>query len=396
VRTQNAEGANQAVSDSEISRMTRPRISVCIPAYNHEKYIGDCINSVLGQTFSDFEIVVTDDCSKDGTVEVVKSFSDPRIRLFRLARNQGPSVAANNNFREARGDFLCPLASDDLFHPEKLERQLAFLESNPEVGVAFSYVRYVDERRVEIPDHFGYRWVEVGNRSREMWLRSFFYQGNSLSAPTAMIRRSVLDKIGLVDPRLLQTQDFDLWIRVCLLFEVHVIPERLIDYRVRDGQQNASSATPFKQAQAVWELSKIFERYAEIEDRAFFDRIFPESVKPEHESWPLKAKLAMVAMNAEAPHIRAFGLNLMYELLGDEETAGVITSGDYGFPSFFRSVGEVDVFEIASRADLLSRLSDQSHELRGSREELNQIRASRSWRLTSGVHYLSTLLRRGR
>jgi glycosyltransferase involved in cell wall biosynthesis len=389
--------------------MARPRISVCIPAYNHEKYVGDCINSVLGQSFSDFEIVVTDDCSTDGTVEVVKSFSDPRIRLFQLAKNQGPSIAANNNFREARGDFLCPLASDDLFHPEKLERQLAFLDANPDVGVAFSYMRYVDERGAEIPDYFGYQWVEVGNRSPEMWLRSFFDKGNCLAAPTAMIRRGVLDKIGLLDPRLLQTQDLELWIRVCLHFKVHVIPERLIDYRIRDDQLNASSNTPFKQAQVFWELTKVFERYTEIEDPAFFDRIFPEAVKPGHENWPLKAKLAILAMNAELPYIRAFGLNLMYELLGDEETAGVITSSDYGFPAFFRSVGEVDALGVASRPDLLKQtaslqsqldearlqLNRSVHELRGSREELNQLKASRSWRLTAGVRYLSTLLRGG-
>jgi glycosyltransferase involved in cell wall biosynthesis len=373
--------------------MAGPRISVCIPAYNHEKYIGDCINSVLGQSFSDFEIVVTDDCSTDGTVEVVKSFSDSRIRLFQLARNQGPSVAANNNFREARGDFVCPLASDDLFHPEKLERQLAFLESNPEVGVVFSYMRYVDERGAEIPNHFGYQWVEVGNRSREVWLRSFFYQGNCLSAPTAMIRRGVLDQIGLLDPRLLQTQDFDLWIRVCLQFEVHVIPERLIDYRVRDDQQNASSNTPFKQAQVVWELARIFERYAAIEDQAFFDRIFPEAVESGHENWPLKAKLAIVAMNAKPPYIRAFGLNLMYELLGDKKTAGVIIGGDYGFPDFFRSIGQVDVSGFASRADLLKQIASLQSQVNEARLELNQLKASRSWRLKAGVRYLSTLLR---
>ena len=366
--------------------MARPRISVCIPAYNHERYIRGCINSVLGQSFTDFEIVITDDCSTDGTVDVVKSFSDPRIRLFQLARNQGPSVAANNNFREARGDFLCPLASDDLFRPEKLERQLAFLESNPQIGVAFSYMRYVDERGAEIPNHFGYQWVEVENRSRELWLRNFFYQGNSLSAPTAMIRRSVLDKIGPVDPRLLQTQDLDLWIRVCLQFDVHVIPERLIDYRVRDDQQNASSNTPFKQAQVVWELTKVFERYAAIEDRAFFDRIFPEAAKSGHENWPVKAKLAMVAMNAELPYVRAFGLNLMYELLGDEKTAAAITTSGYGFPAFFRSVGEVDVFGVASRASLQSRLEEARL------GKLSRLKDRLSRRLKAGVRYLSTLL----
>ena len=321
-----------------------PRISVCIPAYNHAKYVATCIESVLNQSISDFEILVTDDGSTDRTVDVVKSFRDPRIRLFRLGRNQGPSVAANNNFREARGEFICPLASDDLFHPKKLERQLAFLVSNPDVGVAFSYMRYVDEAGSEISNHLGYRWFEVENCRREVWLRRFFSVGNNLSAPTAMIRKSVFDKVGLTDPRLLQTQDLDLWIRICLQFEVHVIPERLIDYRIRDNEQNTSTNTPFKQAQVYWELAKVFETYAAIDDPEFFERIFPEAAKPEYVNWPIKAKLAMIAIKSQARYVRAFGLELMYRLLGDEETARNLAGNGFDFPAFFRAVGEVDVF----------------------------------------------------
>ncbi len=161
------------MTGSRAEAAARPRVSVCIPAYNHEKYIKACIESVLNQTFSDFEILVTDDGSSDGTVDVVKSFSDPRIRLFQLPRNQGPSVAANNNFREARGEFICPLASDDLFLREKIERQVAFLSANPEIGAAFSYMRYVNEVGEEIQDHIGYKWVEVDNCRREFDLRRF-------------------------------------------------------------------------------------------------------------------------------------------------------------------------------------------------------------------------------
>jgi len=336
--------AEISVTGSATANTVLPRISVCIPAYNHAKYISACIESVLNQSISDFEILVTDDGSTDGTADVVKSFSDPRIRLFRLARNQGPSVAANNNFRKARGEFICPLASDDLFHPEKLERQLGFLSSHPDVGVAFSYMRYVDEAGSEIPDHPGYKWFEVENCPREIWLRRFFLVGNNLSAPTAMIRKGVLDRIGLTDPRLLQTQDLDLWIRVCLQFEVHVIPERLIDYRIRDNEQNTSTNTPFKQAQVYWELAKVFETYAAIDDPEFFERIFPESARPEYANWPIKAKLAMIAIKSQPRYVRAFGLELMYRLLGDEEVVQVISDNGFDFPLFFRAVGDVDVF----------------------------------------------------
>ncbi|ENN84224.1 glucosyll transferase family 2 [Rhizobium freirei PRF 81] len=344
------------MTGSRIETAVHPRVSVCIPAYNHEKYIGACIESVLAQTFSDFEILVTDDGSSDATVDVVKSFSDPRIRLFRLPRNQGPSVAANNNFREARGEFICPLASDDLFNREKLERQLAFLSANPQIGAAFSYMRYVNEAGEEIRDHIGYKWVEVDNCPREVWLRRFFKVGNNLSAPTAMIRRGVFDKIGLTDPRLLQTQDLDLWIRICLDFEVYVMPERLIDYRIRDNQQNTSATTPYKQAQVHWELAKVFESYATIEDRDFFCRIFPEAKESRYDNWPIKAIMADLAMKEEAHHMRAFGLELMYRVLSDEASARVLAENGFTFPSFFKAMGSADVFGIVAYSELQQRL----------------------------------------
>ncbi len=334
----------------------RPRVSVCIPAYNHEKYIKACIESVLNQTFTDFEILVTDDGSSDGTVDIVKSFLDPRIRLFQLPRNQGPSVAANNNFREARGEFICPLASDDLFLREKIERQVAFLSANPEIGAAFSYMRYVNEVGEEIEDHIGYKWVEVDNCRREVWLRRFFSVGNSLSAPTAMIRRSVFDKIGLTDPRLLQTQDLDLWIRTCLHFEIHVIPERLIDYRIRDNQQNTSTQTPSKQAQVSWELAKIFESYGTIEDRDFFCRIFPEAKEAHYDGWPVKAVLANLAMKEKAHHMRAFGLELMYRVLSDGASARLLAEGGFTFPGFFKAMSSADVFGIVAYSELQQHL----------------------------------------
>lgn len=137
-------------------------------------------------------------------------------------------------------------------------------------------MRYVNEVGDAIKNHTGYKWVEVDNCSREIWLRRFFKVGNNLSALTAMIRQDVFSKIGLTDPRLLQTQDLDLWIRICLDFEVHVMPERLIDYRIRDNELNTSAGTPYKQVQVHWELAKVFESYATIEDRDFFAGFFPK------------------------------------------------------------------------------------------------------------------------
>ena len=100
-----------------------PRVSVRIPAYNHGKYILECLQSVLEQTFQDFEIVITDDGSTDDTVEIIRSFSDPRIHLEVFPENRGLTSTVANCCRRAKGEYIANLCSDDAWEKDKLEKQ---------------------------------------------------------------------------------------------------------------------------------------------------------------------------------------------------------------------------------------------------------------------------------
>ena len=294
-----------------------PEISVCIPAFNHQKYIGACIDSVLHQTLAPSEVVITDDCSTDGTVDVIRTYADPRIRLFRNKVNSGPSVAANNNLRHARGEYICLLASDDMFHPEKLARQADYLRRHPEVGLVFSSHRAVDEDGEPIEDSSFASAVVETDRPREAWLAEFFHGVNNLSAPTVMMRREVVERVGNCDPRLLQAQDFDLWIRAALHFDIHMLPEPLVEYRVRANHGNASAGAPDKQARTAWELTKVLQRFRKIDDEDLFFRIFPQARALRGRGLPLDALLAVQAVQAEEGFTRNFGLDLLYELLAN-------------------------------------------------------------------------------
>ncbi|HSE39385.1 MAG TPA: glycosyltransferase family 2 protein, partial [Acidobacteriota bacterium] len=97
-----------------------PTVSVIIPSYNHERFVQECIQSVLNQTFQDFEIIITDDASIDRTVEIIEQFDDPRIKLFKHSINQGVSIAANNCIKHAKGKYIAWLSSDDAWYSEKL------------------------------------------------------------------------------------------------------------------------------------------------------------------------------------------------------------------------------------------------------------------------------------
>ena len=122
-----------------------PRVSIVIPSYNHEKYVRECIQSVLDQTYQDFEIVITDDGSTDGTVNVIREFDDSRIQIYTQAENKGACTAINNCIRKAASKYIAVLNSDDAWEPTKLEKQVQYLDSHPEIGAVFTKVIIVNE-----------------------------------------------------------------------------------------------------------------------------------------------------------------------------------------------------------------------------------------------------------
>src|SRR5215470_10311500 len=115
-------------------QVSDPKVSVVVKSYNHDAYVGETIQSVLDQSFQDFEIVVTDDGSSDGTPDVVRAFSDPRIHLEVFPHNRGISHAINATIARARGTYIAILNSDDFALPGRLERQAAFLDAHPDIG----------------------------------------------------------------------------------------------------------------------------------------------------------------------------------------------------------------------------------------------------------------------
>src|SRR5688572_18703489 len=121
-----------------------PRISVVVPAYNCAPYIRASVSSVLSQTFSDLEVIVVDDGSTDATIHELSTFSDPRLIVIRNPTNQGVSHATNTGVGRARGDYLAALAADDVWLPTKLERQVAHLESNPDLDASYTWIQHID------------------------------------------------------------------------------------------------------------------------------------------------------------------------------------------------------------------------------------------------------------
>jgi glycosyltransferase involved in cell wall biosynthesis len=343
-------------------------VSVLIASYNHEKYVADSLRSVLDQTYQDFEIVIVDDGSTDGTVTEIKKTSDPRIKQVFLNQNQGMMVAKTKGLSLASGRYIAILNSDDMFQPDKLEKQVAFLDSHPEVGAVLTQAHIIDDEGEPFLDrhHFYYDIFTQPNRTRQEWLHHFFYKGNCLCMPSAMIRRECYEVIGYPDKRLHQLPDFDLWIRMCFRYELYVLQEKLTKFRVRANEANASAQTPETRIRSMYEYIKVLRHYLTIDREDELVKIFPEAEKYVDPLFPLEADvipfvIANLALDTNKPIHQVFAMDTLFQLLGDPSLARKLYDRyRFAYRDFIKISGELDLF----RSNEVTRLHQEIARLR--------------------------------
>jgi glycosyltransferase involved in cell wall biosynthesis len=209
-------------------------VSVYTPTYNYGRFLGEAIQSVLDQTFQDWELIVVDDGSTDGTREVVDAFADPRIHYV-YQENQGNPAARNTALRLARGEYVACLDADDAWFPEKLEKQVAKLDSlPPTVGLVYGNVYLFSDEDGSIIQRF--LEVQIPPRG-QVFTKLLPNEGYFIHDTAALIRREVFDRVGLYDESLLRFQDWEMWVRIARVYEVETLDEPLA--RVRRHSSNA-------------------------------------------------------------------------------------------------------------------------------------------------------------
>lgn len=211
-----------------------PIISVIIPAYNSELTIQETIESVQKQTFSDFEIIIIDDGSQDGTVELVKSLVklEPRLKIFCYG-NAGVAVARNRGIELAQGEFISLLDADDLWTPDKLELQLKALKNNPEAGVAYSWTNPIDEQGKIL--FLGTRPVWEGNVYGELLQTNFVSNGSNI-----LVRREAIKSIYGFPSDFPTASDWDFYLKLAFKWSFVVVPQYQILYRQRSNSMSSN------------------------------------------------------------------------------------------------------------------------------------------------------------
>ncbi|MEB3342545.1 glycosyltransferase [Okeania sp.] len=225
-------------------------ISVIIPAYNSEKTIQETIESVIKQTFSDWELIIINDDSQDRTVEVVSQIKDPRIKLFSY-QNAGAPASRNRGFNNSVGQFIAFLDADDLWTPDKLESQLNALQSHPEAAVAYSWTDYIDKSG-NLIKHGG-RVVFNGDVYSELLVRNFLENGSN-----PLIKREAINDIGGFDESLKGGQDWELYLRLGKKYHFVAVEKPQILYRF---STNSISSNALRQGQECLKvIESAFER----------------------------------------------------------------------------------------------------------------------------------------
>jgi glycosyltransferase involved in cell wall biosynthesis len=202
-----------------------PAISVVMPVFNVAPFVAQALGSILGQTFRDIEVIVIDDGSADGTVAEVRRMADPRVHLVEFPSNRGVVAALNEGLDRARGRFLARMDGDDISHPKRLARQLAFLNRHRSIGICGTGWSF-----------FGARGGTDRYRSGSAELKAELLFGSPFSHPTILARRDLLERNQIrYDPAYEAAEDYELWARLARFTELANLPQILFHQRIHPG-----------------------------------------------------------------------------------------------------------------------------------------------------------------
>ena len=213
--------------------MSNPKISVLMPAYNAEKYIAEAIESILNQTFKDFEFIIIDDCSTDGTYSIIQRYAkrDDRMIVLKNEKNLKICETLNKGIEIAKGKYIARMDADDWSYPDRLEKQFKFMEENPEIGISGGTMEVCDEK-MKVLNQRKY------NLSDEE-IRKKIFRYSPFSHPLVIIKKDILDKASFYDHDLVYAEDYDLYFRIGNFSKFGNLKDVILKYRMLENNSTS-------------------------------------------------------------------------------------------------------------------------------------------------------------
>lgn len=246
-----------------------PKISVFMPAYNSAEFIAEAIESILNQTFKDFEFIIINDGSGDSTWDIIQKYArqDNRIRAYSRCQNKGIVYTANEGFALSKGEYIARMDSDDISLPERLEKQVKYLDSHPDIGLLGAWTQY-------------FPGFPISKRPEHIDL-FYLLKDCPVDQPVAMIRKSVIDKYNLrYDEDYLACEDQELWFRLIKVSKIANLQELLLMHRWHGG--NISIRLGNIQQQNIQKIRKRILEFITTspEQQNAIAKIIPEMSEP--------------------------------------------------------------------------------------------------------------------
>ena len=257
----------------ELGVLSMPKVTVVLPTYNGEKYVGMAIESILSQSYTDFELIIVDDCSTDGTNEIATEYArqDDRVKVIRNGSNSKLPKSLNNGFEQATGTFYTWTSDDNLYKKDALKEMVAILETNHDVGMVYCDYDEIDQDGKLVA-------------ARKMEEADTLYYGNCVGA-CFMYRASIAKDIGGYNIEMFLAEDYDYWLRISFCSKLFHVSQNLYEYRTHSGSLSATRIRDVqRQTARLWmihltELLRNVPTYQEKRD--FFERIISSADEAE-------------------------------------------------------------------------------------------------------------------
>ena len=324
------------------------KVSVIMASYNHASWLSEAIESVLNQTFKDFEFIIVDDGSNDGSAEIIKKYAkkDNRIKYEIFPENKGAVQATKRCYDMTSSEYISLINSDDIWVLDKIEQQVSILDKNKNIGAVFGLATFIDESGSPIKVSINEFNSSSKINTRAEWMNFFFNNGNCICHPTILIRKKCYEKVGFYNPIFRSLPDFEMWVRMFWEYEIKVLNKVMIKFRKHSF--NESSNNIGNNIRVKTESKQILKHFvSQIKTVNELIEIFPEylDIFKINNNLLVPFYIAQIALTRKIPYFSDFAFDILYTEMAKNSVLKVIEQNNlYSIKQLHKDLVLADIY----------------------------------------------------